>query len=945
MNLKTEHPIFLLASQGKLIELQSIISKSKELFHLRASNGFNLMECAAENGHVNIMIWLFENNVPLTKRGSAFCYSLLLAAFNGHLPAVDWLISNNVSLNEQNSEGTTALMAAVNNNHCDVVSKLIASGASIDVLSRTGEPLAMEPVRKGYLDMLKCLYQNGVSMESTNIRDQTLLMRAALFGCMPIVKWLVQEKVNINKCDKSNYTALMYAARGGHFEVLKYLYENGALITFYEYRNTYNNRLYIDTPISLSLENEHPEIADFLFEKAVFNPLPCESRTIAQLERIYIPEDATKLAKACAKNTNIIGSLNSNHVPAELRAIYLRNQQLNELYHDVIAIMDQEEISPSPDISKINEKIGEMLKLPNLPTQFIQLELIYKRMIGIYISAGQFDKALELLENCSEKVLKDELRHANLLGIAMGFMGQLQFFKALKIFEDLPSSALDADAQTLHWRCIFAFIMDKEYDHININLRTLVHCIPAKVRELENKYPHCWVLILNTLTAQFYHEHGETLSSTLEALTVLSHLPKTPATSQHGRTLLQSALSSPQQFLTTRTELGKNVFDFMSDYPDLIQLTLSRFVLLPSAEQQEALKTISNGVYPGVLFYAASEQPYLFAGLIRLLLSQKDSALLSDILDTKDNIGRDALILAAQTGTYEVIPQLQNLGFSVHFALYTAASLGLVDALPGLLAHGASLETTDEQGYTVLYHAIEQNQEHAIDFLLNAGADIRHKTQQGKDALGLSIMHLPAIPLPILKHVSILPIPEQLDVLYQATGNRSNLLAYLLSRDTGQRCEELVKWCFSELSAADNSEEQKVLQNIRFDASFHSILLKYQQMREKSVQGNNNYDPAVSAAEILLWKLYEARINFFYNMSALETKIEVLRDACNNAIEEARPVLSYHREWDKLIAGGILFLAALPVSLPLWSLNFFSFKPKSTQLLDQMHDDLARPTA
>ncbi|KTD59987.1 ankyrin repeat domain-containing protein [Legionella shakespearei] len=940
MNLKTEHPIFLLASQGKLAELKSIIVERNELFHLRASNGFNLMEFAAENGHVHVMMWLFENNVPLTQKGSTFCNSLLLAASKGHLPAVQWLISKNLSLDELNS----ALIVAVNNNHCDVVSKLITSGASIDVLSRKGQPLAMEPVRKGYLEMLKCLYQNGVSMESKNSNGHTLLMEAASYGHMPIVKWLVQEKVNINTSEGSNYTALMYAARDGNFEILKYLYENGALITSYEVRDYNYNRQTV-SPISIALENNHPEIAEFVFEKAVFYPLPGERRTIEELERIYIPKDATSLAKACAKNTNIIGSLDSVYVPAELRAIYLRNQQLNKLYHDIIAIIDQAEITPSPDISKIEKKIGEMLKLPNLPTQFIQLELIYKRMIGIYISAGQFDRALELLENCSEKVLKDKLRHANLLGIAMGFMGQQQFFKALKIFEDLPSSALDADAQTLHWRCMFAFIMDKEYDHININLRTLVHCIPAKIRELENKYPHCWVLILNTLTAQFYHEHGETLSSTLEALTVLSHLPKTPATSQHGRTLLQSALSSPQQSLTTRTELGKNVFDFMSDYPDLIQLTLSRFVLLPSAEQQEALKTISNGVYPGVLFYAASEQPHLFAGLIRLLLSQKDSALLSDILDTKDNTGRDALILAAQTGTYEVIPQLQNLGFSVHFALYTAASLGLVDALPGLLAHGASLETTDEQGYTVLYHAIEQNQENAIDFLLNAGADIRHQTQQGKDALGLSIMHLPAIPLPILKHVSILPIPEQLDVLYQATGNRSNLLAYLLPRDTGQRCEELVKWCFSELSAADNSEEQKALQNIRFDASFHSILLKYQQMREKSVQGNDNYDHAVSAAEILLWKIYEARINFFYDMSALETKIEVLRDACNNAIEEARPVLSYHREWDKLIAGGILFLAALPVSLPLWSLNFFSFKPKSTQLLDQMHDDLARPTA
>lgn len=87
-------------------------------------------------------------------------------------------------------------------------------------------------------------------------QGRTLLDKAAEEGNLNAVKYAVEIlKWDVNKPNRNDLTPLYYAAKKGNKEIVDFLLNNGAL----NKANKYDTR-----PSDLAIENEHPDIAEFI---------------------------------------------------------------------------------------------------------------------------------------------------------------------------------------------------------------------------------------------------------------------------------------------------------------------------------------------------------------------------------------------------------------------------------------------------------------------------------------------------------------------------------------------------------------------------------------------------------------------------------------------------------------------------------------------------------
>lgn len=104
-------------------------------------------------------------------------------------------------------------------------------------------------------EILKNLKDPFKAMTIDN-QGRTLLDKAAEEGNLNAVKYAVEIlKWDVNKPNRNDLTPLYYAAKKGNKEIVDFLLNNGAL----NKANKYDTR-----PSDLAIENEHPDIAEFI---------------------------------------------------------------------------------------------------------------------------------------------------------------------------------------------------------------------------------------------------------------------------------------------------------------------------------------------------------------------------------------------------------------------------------------------------------------------------------------------------------------------------------------------------------------------------------------------------------------------------------------------------------------------------------------------------------
>lgn len=384
---------------------------------------------------------------------------------------------------------------------------------------------------------------------------------------------------------------------------------------------------------------------------------------------------------------------------------------------------------------------------------------------------------------------------------------------------------------------------------------------------------------------------------------------------------------------------GANSFSYtLRQSPELIDLILMKLVTLPITTQPYLF--VSDGYhYLNVLFYAADKQPLLFNALIdKALETFKKTGNNARIFTDKNSKGYTPLILAAQLNADQSISKLLAQGVTIDStdnngsnALHWAANNDHVAALNCLLDHGAALDARGDKGYTALSFAVLNKQENAVDLLLSKNADINVRDNNGMNALEHAVAASPEFVQPILMKLATKPINEQAECLLNLPdGPYESVYAYVI-----EARPDLFNSFLPKITQNDTTQVTDILSSMHFNEHFQRLRTHYQRMKEKS-HNDSNYNTAAFHAKALLQACANAKIAFYQSNEPIDKKLAAFKTNCHNAIEQARPVLSKHREWGKVIAAFIVALITFPISLPLFGAGFFSTKTKSEQFLDDL---------
>lgn len=391
-----------------------------------------------------------------------------------------------------------------------------------------------------------------------------------------------------------------------------------------------------------------------------------------------------------------------------------------------------------------------------------------------------------------------------------------------------------------------------------------------------------------------------------------------------------------------RNDAGMNAIDGARKYClNSIKPLLKRLAALSAAEQAECLSSDSKQHdYPNALY--ATDNPELFCELLDSVIQQPDETNKRALLNSANKQGVTPLIIAASIDSLDAVIKLIDAGVDINIpalnqnnALHHAVLQGHGHVVRCLVVNGAFIEAQGASNNTALNLAILSKQRAIAQLLLDEHANINARNDQGFNALDLTLQHDPEFIAPLLMHMLALPLEEQAQCLIHVSGGPFCDVVTYVATERPQLISEL----FCSTNSA-SQEEEAILTHMDFDRHMAHIHAHYLRMNDKAPL-NAKYADAALAAKTLLIACARARVCFVQSREELHEKIHNFKNSCFTAIKQAKPVLSTHREWGRLLAGLILALITLPISLPLYALGFFSSKTKSAQLLDALSDGMS----
>ena len=157
-----------------------------------------------------------------------------LAAWHGHAQCLALLLASGADLDSLNSHGEPLLLEAVHSQSVEAVRVLLEAG--YDVTSHAGDthdtgavvPLHYAIITSQADTMVDLLLKAGTSTEHRNADTDTPVIAAASVGSAPIVASLIAAGCDLDAEGYEGNTALHRAIEGGYLPVVKLLLENGA---------------------------------------------------------------------------------------------------------------------------------------------------------------------------------------------------------------------------------------------------------------------------------------------------------------------------------------------------------------------------------------------------------------------------------------------------------------------------------------------------------------------------------------------------------------------------------------------------------------------------------------------------------------------------------------------------------------------------------------------
>jgi hypothetical protein len=158
-----------------------------------------IFNCAAYNGHVDVLEWITANTKLIPDEGSVS----LNSGAGGHINVLEWMQKLNHDIHI-----TPVVFNAARNGHLHIFQWLKSNNIIINV------DFAEDAAQRGHLHILKWAHENKY------ITDNNFCIIAADYGHVNILKWAFDNKLDIDIYD---YECIV---ENGHTNVLQWLFDN-----------------------------------------------------------------------------------------------------------------------------------------------------------------------------------------------------------------------------------------------------------------------------------------------------------------------------------------------------------------------------------------------------------------------------------------------------------------------------------------------------------------------------------------------------------------------------------------------------------------------------------------------------------------------------------------------------------------------------------------------
>ena len=222
---KNDSVALMIASRkGDFLTVQFLLSKNLNI-NIRSTNGLTALMFASANGHHKVVELLLSKDPNINNQDNDGLTALMLASVKGHLRVVVLLLSKDPNIiNIQNNDGWTALMFASGSGHIQVVELLLSKDPDINIRDNGGRTALITASVSGHHQVVELLLRSkDLDINIQNNDGQSALMCASRIGHHQSVKLLLSKDPDINIQDNDGWTALMAASCNKHHQVVELL--------------------------------------------------------------------------------------------------------------------------------------------------------------------------------------------------------------------------------------------------------------------------------------------------------------------------------------------------------------------------------------------------------------------------------------------------------------------------------------------------------------------------------------------------------------------------------------------------------------------------------------------------------------------------------------------------------------------------------------------------
>ncbi|MCH6255188.1 ankyrin repeat domain-containing protein [Puniceicoccaceae bacterium K14] len=274
----------LAAEEGNL-EVLKLLLEDEESLSRTDAYGFGLLSLASKRGHLDLVKYLLDRGMDIdAPSGYRFQTPLMAAAEGGNLEVVKflvekgadvgyanqtgqsvimgakggdlvrYLVEQGAEISRKNELGFTATTFAVFNGNQESLKALLELGADPYSEARHGEPILYEAIRQGWNDLSKIIIEAGFSLEKETY-GTTPFQAAAKAGQLELLRYMVSKGVN----PKDQPQAIILAAVQGRTDTVEWLLNEGIPVDYQDAR-------FGQSPLYIAVSNQKIETVKLLLE-------------------------------------------------------------------------------------------------------------------------------------------------------------------------------------------------------------------------------------------------------------------------------------------------------------------------------------------------------------------------------------------------------------------------------------------------------------------------------------------------------------------------------------------------------------------------------------------------------------------------------------------------------------------------------------------------------